>query len=189
MVDEKIRYAQRDSYARAVCNLLRRDYNKGYAQTHLLCARKYQIKKAHVIMTYAFHNAETQNRTADTAVFSRMLYQLSYLGAAICYFMRIGMNVKPSASKKSRCLSVVIDEQTPRENLRGYLPTQTPMRGDNLSKRRRRRAIEKLLPMAIQRLEFCGIIRDSPLICPDKKDHRSNLWSRLQTCPFHCLRS
>lgn len=25
-------------------------------------------------------NAETQNRTADTAVFSRMLYQLSYLG-------------------------------------------------------------------------------------------------------------
>ena len=24
--------------------------------------------------------AETQNRTADTAIFSRMLYQLSYLG-------------------------------------------------------------------------------------------------------------
>lgn len=25
-------------------------------------------------------NAEAQNRTADTAVFSRVLYQLSYLG-------------------------------------------------------------------------------------------------------------
>ena len=25
-------------------------------------------------------NAETQNRTADTAIFSRVLYQLSYLG-------------------------------------------------------------------------------------------------------------
>jgi hypothetical protein len=34
-------------------------------------------------------NAETQNRTADTAVFSRMLYQLSYLGVGRFLFYTV----------------------------------------------------------------------------------------------------
>ena len=29
-------------------------------------------------------SAETQNRTVDTAIFSRVLYQLSYLGQMFC---------------------------------------------------------------------------------------------------------
>ena len=29
-------------------------------------------------------SAETQNRTVDTAIFSRVLYQLSYLGQVFC---------------------------------------------------------------------------------------------------------
>jgi hypothetical protein len=29
-------------------------------------------------------SAETQNRTVDTAIFSRVLYQLSYLGLIFC---------------------------------------------------------------------------------------------------------
>jgi hypothetical protein len=29
-------------------------------------------------------SAETQNRTVDTAIFSRVLYQLSYLGQIFC---------------------------------------------------------------------------------------------------------
>jgi hypothetical protein len=33
------------------------------------------------LSNYLTHGAEEQNRTADTTVFSRVLYQLSYLGA------------------------------------------------------------------------------------------------------------
>ncbi len=32
------------------------------------------------------YGAEEQNRTADTAVFSRVLYQLSYLGIVLAVF-------------------------------------------------------------------------------------------------------
>ena len=34
--------------------------------------------------------AQGRNRTTDTAIFSRVLYQLSYLGAAPVYGMRTG---------------------------------------------------------------------------------------------------
>ena len=66
-------------------------------------------------------NAETQNRTADTAVFSRMLYQLSYLGVSEMVFYadsRECQTIAPPcafrARKNARCRSVVIDGQTPR---------------------------------------------------------------------------
>ncbi len=32
-------------------------------------------------------DAETQNRTVDTAIFSRVLYQLSYLGLRTIFYM------------------------------------------------------------------------------------------------------
>jgi hypothetical protein len=35
----------------------------------------------HVFLT---ESAETQDRTGDTAIFSRVLYQLSYLGQTFC---------------------------------------------------------------------------------------------------------
>ena len=34
-------------------------------------------------------SAETQNRTVDTTIFSRMLYQLSYLGEPIVFQQRV----------------------------------------------------------------------------------------------------
>ena len=37
-------------------------------------------------LTIRLTGAEAQNRTADTAVFSRVLYQLSYLGARAIIF-------------------------------------------------------------------------------------------------------
>jgi hypothetical protein len=40
------------------------------------------------------NGAEEQNRTADTAVFSRVLYQLSYLGVDETYFTRSRIFVK-----------------------------------------------------------------------------------------------
>src|SRR5581483_3878668 len=81
---------------------LRRDYSKGYEPR--------QWKKILVVETlchnvsttrffalsYSAMNAEAQNRTADTAVFSRVLYQLSYLGVKRLYFMRIMCCVKTS---------------------------------------------------------------------------------------------
>ena len=56
-------------------------------------------------------NAETQNRTADTAVFSRMLYQLSYLGEC-----KVTFYTEPARcqlrDKKTRCPFFVIEERT-----------------------------------------------------------------------------
>ena len=43
---------------------------------------------------HSLDGAEEQNRTADTAVFSRVLYQLSYLGAGDWYCMRTRFFVK-----------------------------------------------------------------------------------------------
>jgi hypothetical protein len=34
------------------------------------------------LLSYIYSGAQGRNRTTDTAIFSRMLYQLSYLGAA-----------------------------------------------------------------------------------------------------------
>ncbi len=42
----------------------------------------------------SFSNAKEQNRTADTAVFSRVLYLLSYLGSKYAYFSEFCDNVK-----------------------------------------------------------------------------------------------
>jgi hypothetical protein len=39
-------------------------------------------------------SAESQNRTGDTAIFSRVLYQLSYLGLA-SILLGAGIDVKP----------------------------------------------------------------------------------------------
>ena len=46
--------------------------------------------------------AEGQNRTADTAVFSRVLYRLSYLGAAII------LGLAPSRVKAPICLGELL---------------------------------------------------------------------------------
>ncbi len=48
-------------------------------------------------------NAETGNRTQDTTIFSRVLYQLSYLGKC-CYFTWM---IK-------RCQDLVFDTPAPR---------------------------------------------------------------------------
>ena len=37
-------------------------------------------------MSHVLSGAEAQNRTADTAVFSRVLYQLSYLGERLSFY-------------------------------------------------------------------------------------------------------
>ena len=55
-------------------NLIRQPYYLGFSQKHNPAQ-----KKTPRLMDVLFC-AETQNRTADTAIFSRMLYQLSYLG-------------------------------------------------------------------------------------------------------------
>ena len=39
--------------------------------------------RPHVFDKLSVESAETQNRTVDTAIFSRVLYQLSYLGRDI----------------------------------------------------------------------------------------------------------
>ena len=40
----------------------------------------YQLNYARINSLYQAESAESQNRTGDTAIFSRVLYQLSYLG-------------------------------------------------------------------------------------------------------------
>ena len=40
--------------------------------------------RPHVLAVYLTESAETQDRTGDTAIFSRVLYQLSYLGQVFC---------------------------------------------------------------------------------------------------------
>jgi hypothetical protein len=69
-------------FGRFFQNFLRRDYNKSYTQSQ----RKKKPQSRFLRQERGFEgtrNAETQNRTADTAVFSRMLYQLSYLGVSV----------------------------------------------------------------------------------------------------------
>jgi hypothetical protein len=99
---------------------------------------------------FYLRNAEAQNRTADTAVFSRMLYQLSYLGVSELQFyadlkecQKYHIRLLRRSKKKERCPSILIDGASSAGYSRGYLPAQTPMRGDNRSKRRRRSAVEQ----------------------------------------------
>ena len=40
--------------------------------------------RPHVLADLLTESAETQDRTGDTAIFSRVLYQLSYLGQVFC---------------------------------------------------------------------------------------------------------
>ena len=52
-------------------------------RTHDLLLGKetfYQLNHARVFRQFQAESAESQNRTGDTAIFSRVLYQLSYLG-------------------------------------------------------------------------------------------------------------
>jgi hypothetical protein len=37
-----------------------------------------------LVLKFLTESAETQDRTGDTAIFSRVLYQLSYLGQIFC---------------------------------------------------------------------------------------------------------
>ncbi len=88
--------------------------------------------------------AEDQNRTGDTAVFSRVLYLLSYLGASgpILPHSASVSNGKgfPSLKTTMRRSATAPDCFTAHRYQLGYLLAQTPMQGDNLSKRRRRSA-------------------------------------------------
>ena len=80
-----------------------------------------------------------------------MLYQLSYLGVSEqsfyadsreCqkkYAPRFTVYAAREKKKRDACPSPLTDKRR-AVPLRGYLPTQTPMRGDNRSKRRRRSA-------------------------------------------------
>ena len=43
----------------------------------------YQLNYARILAEFQAESAESQNRTGDTAIFSRVLYQLSYLGPKI----------------------------------------------------------------------------------------------------------
>lgn len=81
--------------------ILRGDYNKSYGASQ--CKKRMM---GSVIIAHHPKNAETQNRTADTAVFSRMLYQLSYLGARVPLY-----SVSVRCQKKMRCSLIIIDEQ------------------------------------------------------------------------------
>ena len=47
---------------------------------HLGKVMLYQLSHFRSITTPAVFGAESQDRTGDTAIFSRVLYQLSYLG-------------------------------------------------------------------------------------------------------------
>ena len=67
--------------------------------------------------TIRLGGAEEQNRTADTAVFSRVLYQLSYLGAqanvlyaifAICQIKNVMRRSEPHRSKRRITIIAVI---------------------------------------------------------------------------------
>jgi hypothetical protein len=52
-------------------------------RTHDLLLGKetfYQLNHARILASRQTESAESQNRTGDTAIFSRVLYQLSYLG-------------------------------------------------------------------------------------------------------------
>ncbi len=111
----------------------------GCTSRQRIVTRAFDFSRAHKktasLYKDAVCNAETQNRTADTAVFSRMLYQLSYLGVSEQSFYADSRECQ----KKMRdaCPSPLTDKRR-ASPLRGYLPAQTPIRGDNRSKRRRR---------------------------------------------------
>ena len=42
--------------------------------------------RPHFLTQLQVESAETQDRTGDTAIFSRVLYQLSYLGQTLLFF-------------------------------------------------------------------------------------------------------
>ena len=48
----------------------------------------YQLNYARLTALRQAESAESQNRTGDTAIFSRVLYQLSYLGLNVLTFPR-----------------------------------------------------------------------------------------------------
>ena len=57
------------------------------AQVHAFCARRHPSPEAaeqmkYLALTGTSGNGETRTRTGDTTIFSRVLYQLSYLAAA-----------------------------------------------------------------------------------------------------------
>jgi hypothetical protein len=41
------------------------------------------LRPQNLVLSFLTESAETQDRTGDTAIFSRVLYQLSYLGQII----------------------------------------------------------------------------------------------------------
>ena len=54
----------------------------GFEPTTFSLARRRTttVLRPHLLAQRSAESAETQNRTVDTAIFSRVLYQLSYLG-------------------------------------------------------------------------------------------------------------
>ena len=54
----------------------------GFEPTTFSLARRRTttVLRPHLLAQPSAESAETQNRTVDTAIFSRVLYQLSYLG-------------------------------------------------------------------------------------------------------------
>ena len=58
----------------------------GFEPTTFSLARRRTttVLRPHFLAQLSAESAETQNRTVDTAIFSRVLYQLSYLGRIFC---------------------------------------------------------------------------------------------------------
>ena len=54
----------------------------GYDNREMMSATLSGAKTGTAVMCERMNGAQGRNRTTDTAIFSRMLYQLSYLGAA-----------------------------------------------------------------------------------------------------------
>ena len=60
----------------------------GFEPTTFSLARRRTttVLRPHLLAQRSAESAETQNRTVDTAIFSRVLYQLSYLGQIFCCY-------------------------------------------------------------------------------------------------------
>ena len=85
----------------------------GFEPTTFSLARRRTttVLRPRILGYLSAESAETQNRTVDTAIFSRVLYQLSYLGELFrCY------RVPPN----QLTLSLKISQQTPFETLAFY---------------------------------------------------------------------
>jgi hypothetical protein len=58
----------------------------GFEPTTFSLARRRTttVLRPQLLVCFLTESAETQDRTGDTAIFSRVLYQLSYLGQIFC---------------------------------------------------------------------------------------------------------